>query len=80
MLQRDVSPERDTNGRPIRKNRGQTLDLKMFFDDDDEDVNDSGDFQLLRNQEYDPNALDDVEKWAESVMKYHKDTGDARTS
>jgi len=34
------SPERDANGRPIRKNRRQTVDLKVLLADDDDDSDD----------------------------------------
>ena len=53
------SPERDANGRPIRKNRRQTVDLKVLLADDDDD---SDDHSYTDNSDEDDNDSDEAEE------------------
>jgi hypothetical protein len=63
-------------GRPVRKNRRQTIDLKAFFNDED-----YGDAQPSKRKSEEADDIeDDVEKWAESVIKYHQEMDDMRAA
>jgi len=59
----------------VRKNRRQTMDLKAIFDDNSDDDN-SNSRLSKRDAVEDDN---DIEKWAELVMQYHKQTDDLRS-
>lgn len=76
-MQREESPERDIKGRPVRKSRRQTIDLKMLFDEDDKDEETSR--SSKRKSRSSEEMDDDIEKWAESIVEYHKLVDDSRT-
>ena len=73
LLLLQQSPERDANGRPIRKSRRQSVDLKVLLADDDD--SDDGDYAYTSKDEETDDDEDDSDDGKKDDPN-HKQSGD----